>query len=116
MSQSHSTVRKLLQVAAMLLIMAAFLSLGGTANASDREDAKALVGAWKYQGFLGDNWEFKADGTYYINGLGGRGTEWTVKGGKLVIRPAIGKAQEYDFTLSPDNNTLRFDGNTYKRK
>lgn len=91
---------------------AGFLSLGGVAKAGDREDAKALVGKWKeHTFFLPDEFEFKADGTSRAGFI-----PWTVRGGKLVITNIEGKDTEYTYTLSPDGQTLRYDGKTYKRR
>ncbi len=107
-----SIVSKLFQATVGALVVTAFLSLGGTACAGDREDAKALVGKWKEQTFvLPDDFEFKADGTSR-----GGFIPWTVKKGKLVITNIAGKDTEYDYTLSPDEKTLKFDGRTYKRQ
>ncbi|MBC7784876.1 MAG: hypothetical protein H7144_13645 [Burkholderiales bacterium] len=82
------------------------------ATADDRSDARDLVGSWSYVGILGDDFEFRADGTRVCNGVK---TDWTVKNGKIVITTIIGSS-EYAFTLSPDNNKLSYNGNTYKRK
>jgi len=103
-------VSGLFQVTVVALVVAAFLCLSGTARAGDREDAKALVGKWKEQTFiLPSEFEFKGDGSLGL-------CSWTVKQGKLVITcPFIG-VKEYDYTLSPDENTLKYDGKTYKRQ
>ncbi|VTS07948.1 hypothetical protein [Tuwongella immobilis] len=102
-------------VGLVLMAVLVWLVPNSVVVADDREDAKVLVGKWKYQGFLGDDYELKADGTYTINGLGGKGTDWTVKRGKLIFTPIFGKVSEYEFSLSPDGDTLKFNGNTYKR-
>jgi hypothetical protein len=108
-----SIVGRLFRITVVALALAGFLSLGGTASAGDREDAIALVGKWKYQGLLGDDFEYLANGKKLINGAK---LDWTVKNGKLVEYNIFGKPAEYDFTLTPDGNTFRYNGNTYKRK
>jgi hypothetical protein len=110
----HNTnvVGKLSHLALAALAVVALLSLNGIAKADDREDAKALVGKWATQDFLGFDIEFKDDGTCSFS-LGS--AEWSVKKGKLIIqRPGI--TNEYDFTITPDNKTLKYDGRTWKRK
>jgi len=112
MCHNSGLLSKLFRTAAPVLALTVFLAWGGSAVAGDREDARALVGSWEYQGFLGSDFELKADGTYLRSGLTG---EWEVKDGKLVIKTFLGTTKS-DFTLTPDNNTLKWGGETYKRK
>jgi hypothetical protein len=110
----HRYTVTLFQLITTFVITAGVLVLSdGSAKADDRADAKALVEKWKYQGFLGDDFELKADGTRRINGLN---TGWAVKNGKFIITNLLGMGNACDFTLSPDNNTLRLNGETYKRQ
>jgi hypothetical protein len=102
------------RLALCFTFLTAFLAAGaGAARADDRADARALVGKWKYQGFLGDDFELKADGTRLTYGVK---TGWAVKNGKFIITNLLGMDNAYEFTLSPDNNTLRLNGETYKRQ
>ena len=114
MRQSFTVVSsKLSQVITTVFVVVVVLTLSGSqAKAGDREDAKALVGKWKTQDFLGFDIEFKANGTCTYS-LGS--AEWSVKRGKLIFKRKL-ITNEYDFTITPDGKTLKYSGRTWKRK
>jgi hypothetical protein len=99
-------------ITSVLVVVVVLMLAGSQAKAGDREDAKALVGKWETQDFLGFDIEFKADGTCSYR-LGS--AEWEVKRGKLIIKRKL-ITNEYDFTITPDENTLKYDNRTWKRK
>lgn len=114
-------MRQSLQFVTAVFVMAVFLTLGESkAKAGDREDAKALVGRWECTASLlglqtGTKFEFKGDGTYYMNGVS-LGTKWEVKGGMIVLHHLTGDTKD-SFKLSPDENTLDWAGvRTLKRQ